>query len=44
LIIDNTDEDPETIIMSDNGAGGNLVIPSFLISKTDGLMIRDSIE
>jgi hypothetical protein len=43
LVVDNIDEDPESIIMGDSGAGGNLAIPSFLISKGDGMLIREAI-
>lgn len=36
IIIDNTDESIEQIILSDDGTGGGIRIPSMLISKKDG--------
>ena len=44
IIVDNIDEDATSIIMIDNGTGGNLYIPSFLITKTDGETIWNYIE
>ena len=41
LIMDNKDnEDVEKMVMADNGTGGNISIPSFLISKADGEMLQ----
>jgi hypothetical protein len=40
VIVDNSDEDPETIVMSDDGTGGNLFIPAVLIKKEDGQIIK----
>ena len=42
IIIDNkVDEEVEGVIMSDDGTGGGLKIPSMLISYTDGQKILD---
>ena len=39
--MDNKDnEDVEKMVMADNGTGGNISIPSFLISKADGEMLK----
>jgi len=43
IISDNTDSDPTNIIMSDDGTGGNLNIPSFLISKSDSDLMRKAL-
>jgi hypothetical protein len=39
IIIDNTEESVDQIILSDDGTGGGISIPSMLISKKDGLKI-----
>lgn len=44
LIVNNKDTDIDSIIMTDNGLGGNLKIPAFLISKEDGQAIREYLE
>jgi hypothetical protein len=36
IIVDESEEDIENIIMSDDGTGGGIRIPSMLIGKTDG--------
>jgi hypothetical protein len=36
IIADNTNEDIETIVMSDDGTGGGIRIPSMLIGNRDG--------
>ncbi len=41
VIIDNTDEDVRDIIMSDDGKGAGIRIPSMLIGKKDGKVLRD---
>lgn len=41
IIIDNSDEDIEEIVMSDDGTGGGLRIPAMLIGKTDGKKLID---
>ena len=35
IVIDSTDEDINTIVMSDDGSGAGIRIPSMLISKAD---------
>ena len=41
IIVDNVDqEDVDHIVMSDDGTGGNLYIPSVLISKEDGELLK----
>jgi hypothetical protein len=45
LVVDNNpDETADHIIMSDDGTGGNLFIPSMLISKSDGDIIKKYIK
>ena len=44
IIIDNKDEDSESIIMRDNGAGGNISIPSFLVSKNSGGILLNAVR
>ena len=44
IIADTTDEDPSSIVMSDDGTGGNLNIPSFIISKSDGEVLKNAIN
>lgn len=36
LVIDNTNEDLNKLIMSDDGSGAGLRVPSVMISKKDG--------
>ena len=36
IVIDNSDEDIDRVIMSDDGSGAGIEIPSMLISKKDG--------
>ena len=36
IVVDNTDEDINEIVMSDDGSGSGIRIPSMLISKSDG--------
>jgi hypothetical protein len=44
VIIDNTDENIENIIMKDDGTGNAIRIPSMLISKTDGKKLLDYLK
>lgn len=44
IIIDNTDEEIENVIMSDDGTGGGIRIPSMLISKKDGQKLIDFLK
>ena len=41
IIFDNKEESPEVVIMSDDGTGGGLRIPSMLISRNDGKKLVD---
>ncbi len=43
LIIDNIDEDPQRIVMADDGKGKEISIPGVLISKKNGEIITDFI-
>lgn len=36
IIDDKEGENPETIVMTDDGTGGGITIPSMLISNADG--------
>jgi hypothetical protein len=44
IIIDESDEDIQSVVMSDDGTGGGIRIPSMIISKTDGLKLLDFIR
>ena len=44
VIIDETDEDINDIVMSDDGTGAGIRIPSMLISKKDGVKMLDWFE
>jgi hypothetical protein len=44
LIVNNQDSDIQSIIMTDNGLGGNLKIPAYLISKEDGQTLKDFLD
>jgi hypothetical protein len=44
IVVDNTDELPENLIMSDDGTGAGIRIPSMLISKKDGLKLIDFLQ
>jgi hypothetical protein len=41
IIIDDKIEKVKKLVMSDDGTGGGIRIPSMLISKTDGNIILD---
>ena len=41
IIIDDSDEDIENVIMSDDGTGGGIRIPAMLVGKTDGKKLLD---
>lgn len=43
IISDTSDEDVTNIVMSDDGTGTNLNIPSFLIGKSDGALLRGAL-
>ena len=40
VVIDNTDENIRNVIMSDDGTGSGIRIPSMLISKKDGEILK----
>ena len=45
LIIDNNYiEDPDHLVMADDGKGQSVEIPSFLISMSDGIMLKEAIH
>ena len=45
LIVDNRDgENPENVIMIDDGTGINIAIPTILISKDDGNVLKEAIQ
>ena len=41
IVVDNTAENIDSIVMSDDGTGAGIRIPSMLISKTDGDKLID---
>lgn len=41
IVIDNSNEDVENVVMSDDGTGAGIRIPSLLISKGDGAKLID---
>lgn len=42
IVIDNNkEESPDTLVMSDDGTGAGIRIPSMLISKSDGMKLLD---
>lgn len=41
IVVDNSDENIENIVMSDDGTGAGIRIPSMLISKRDGMKLID---
>jgi len=44
IIMDNTEEDISSIVLSDDGSGAGITIPSVLISKKDGDKIKRYIK
>lgn len=44
IIVDDQEEDVENIVMSDDGTGGAIRIPSMLIGKTDGKKFIDFLQ
>mmetsp|Transcript_13087 Transcript_13087/g.22086 ORF Transcript_13087/g.22086 Transcript_13087/m.22086 type:complete len:415 (+) Transcript_13087:46-1290(+) len=44
IVVDDSEENIDEIIMSDDGTGAGLRIPSLLVSKRDGLKLIDFIE
>ena len=44
IIYDDSEEDVDNVIMSDDGTGGGIRIPAMLIGKTDGLKLIDFLK
>ncbi len=44
IIIDDGEEEVESVVMSDDGTGGGIRIPSMIISKRDGKRLIDFIK
>jgi RNase P/RNase MRP subunit p29 len=44
IVVDNRDEESESLVMSDDGTGHSVHIPSFIIRKSDGKIIKDHIK
>jgi hypothetical protein len=44
IVMDNQNEDVTTVIMSDDGTGMGISIPSLLIGKSDGQVLKDFLE
>ena len=41
VIADNKDEDTDMLVMADDGRGATIHIPSFLINKRDGDLLKE---
>lgn len=44
VLINDSDEDIDNIILSDDGTGGGIRIPSLIISKTEGKKLIDFLK
>ena len=44
IIVDNSDESVDQIVMSDDGTGAGIRIPALLISKSDGKKMIDFLK
>jgi hypothetical protein len=44
IVIDDHAESIDNVLMSDDGTGGGIRIPSMLIGKTDGAVLLDWIK
>jgi hypothetical protein len=44
VLINDSDEDVDNIILSDDGTGGGIRIPSLIISKTEGKKLIDFLK
>jgi len=42
-VIDDSEDEVDTVVLSDDGTGGGIRIPSMLISKKDGKKLLDYI-
>lgn len=43
IVIDNTDEDIKNVVMVDDGNGNGIRIPSMLISRKDGNILKKTL-
>ena len=44
-MVDNKEkEDPEFLVMADDGTGSSVNIPTFLIGKSDGAILKEEIH
>lgn len=44
IIINDNDDDIDNVIMSDDGTGGGIRIPSMLVTKTEGMKLLDFLK
>ena len=44
IIVNDSDDDIDNIILSDDGTGGGIRIPSMIITKTDGKKLIDFLK
>ena len=44
IVVDNSDESVDNVVMSDDGSGAGIRIPSMLISKKDGMKLIDFLQ
>ena len=44
IIVDDSEENISNVVMSDDGTGGGIRIPSMIISKRDGLVLMDFLK
>jgi hypothetical protein len=44
IVVDDAEEDVDNIIMSDDGTGGGIRIPSMLVGKTDGKKLMEFVK
>jgi|TARA_B110001450_G_C17508131_1_gene435235 hypothetical protein len=45
LVIDNKwEESPKNLVMADDGMGSSVFIPSYIIKRTDGEILKDAVE
>ena len=44
VIADNQEEDSENLIMTDDGSGHSINIPSFIIRKKDATLIKETLQ
>lgn len=44
ILVDDIDEDVTKVMMTDNGSGGNIAIPVFMIGRADGDLIREYLK